>query len=158
MEPASHVSLFITIKNLSYVLAFLGTLEYLNLGHEAVSILAFLLLVDFFTGVLRAGIVEGGKAVKSSIGIRGLLSKLLVFLIPFVIALAGKGVGVDMSALATSSLTIFILSTSYSIIGNIHSITTGHPKQEFDAIDYVYRQVGEILKRIIPEDKDPKGL
>lgn len=152
MEPATHFSIFVALKNISYVVAFIATLEFLNLDGMAVSMLAILLLLDFFTGVLRAGVVDGVHTIRSSEGIRGAASKAIVFVIPFVLAIAGKGVGMDLAALASSSISIFICSTTYSIIGNVHSVTTGKPKVEFDAIDYMYRQVGNTLKKIIRED------
>jgi toxin secretion/phage lysis holin len=153
MEPSAPVSLFVALKNISYVGLFLVALQYLNLSHEAVVILGILLLVDVITGVWRAAAVDGVRSVKSSIGTRGALGKILVFIVPFVIAAAGRGAGVDLSPLASASLTIFIVNTAYSILGNVHSIGTGKPKVEYDALDYVYRKVGEVLKKLIPDVK-----
>lgn len=154
MEPSSQsVSAIVLIKNLSYVVAFMAGIEYLDLSATAVSMLAILLIIDFITGVLRAGVVDGAHTIVSSVGIRGMASKALVFMIPFVLAVCGKGVGMDLSAIAASSITVFCISTTYSILGNIHSISTGEPKREFDAIDYVYQGVGQILEKVI-HDKE----
>lgn len=152
METSAHLSFFVAFKNTSYVIAFLATLEFLNLDSTAVVVLAILLLFDFATGVLRAGVVDGKHTIRSSEAIRGAAAKVIVFVIPFVLAIAGKGAGMDLSSLAASSLTVFIFSTTYSIMGNVHSVTTGRPKVEFDAIDYMYRVVGKALKKAIPED------
>lgn len=152
MDTSSHVSFIIALKNVSYVVAFLATLEFLNLDSTAVVMLAILLLIDFATGVIRAGVVDGKQTIRSSEAIRGAASKAIVFVIPFVLAIAGKGAGMDLSSLAASSLTVFIFSTTYSILGNVHSITNGTPKVEFDAIDYMYRMVGKALRKAIPED------
>lgn len=140
------------IKNASYVVAFWASMTYLNLDGRSVVILAALLLVDFVTGILRAALVDGVQTIKSSIAIRGFISKLLVFLIPFLIAVSGKGVSIDLSAMAQASITVFILSMLYSILGNIRSIQTGQAKQEFDAIQYFIVQVRGLLKSVIHDD------
>jgi phage-related holin len=152
MEPTTPVSLVIIAKNLSFVVTFMVAMEYLHLNGTAVSILAFLLIVDFCTGVLRAALVDGRHAIRSSVALRGTLAKLLTFLVPFIVALAGKGVGLDLSAVAVASVSIFILSTLYSTLGNIHSISTGKPKVEIDALEYIYKQAGAILKKALPDE------
>lgn len=149
---STHVSTVVALKNLSYILGFMAGLGYLGIDQTAVMAYAILLLVDLATGVLRAGIVEGRRAIKSYVAIRGFASKVLVFVVPFVLALTGKGVGFDLAPVASASITVFILSTSYSILGNIHSISTGKPKQEFDAIDYFIQRIRELLVRVIHEE------
>ena len=127
-------------------------MTYLHLDGASVLILAALLIFDFVTGVLRAALVDGVQSVKSSVAIRGFVSKLLVFLIPFLIAISGKGVGMDLSAMAQASITVFILSMLYSVLGNIRSIQTGEAKQEFDAVQYFITQVRGLLKLVIHDE------
>lgn len=152
MEPPSQLITAGALKNLSYIAAFLVAVEYLGLSSTAVGMLAVLLIIDFITGVIRAGFVDGAKTLRSSTGMRGMVAKAIVFIIPFVLAIAGRGAGMDLTAIAASSITIFILSTTYSILGNIHSLSTGKPKQEIDAISWLYRTVGDMLKKIMPDD------
>lgn len=150
---ASSFSLAVLIKHMGYVAAFVVSMQYLNLIPQSVIILSGLLIADVITGIVRSALLLGLSSIRSSIAIRGVISKLLVFLIPIVIALAGKGIGLDLSPLAQASVTVFILSMTYSILGNIRSIQTGQPKQEFDAIQYVMNQVKGLLQNIIHDDK-----
>jgi len=57
--PTQAFSLIVFLKNLSYIVACLAALEYLKLSSTAVAMLAILLFIDFITGILRAGIVDG---------------------------------------------------------------------------------------------------
>lgn len=141
-----------SLKNISYIAVFIAAVEYLHLDATAITVLAVLLVVDLFTGVIRAAVVEGPTAIRSKVAIRGFMSKALVFTVPFIIALAGRGVGIELTAIAASCVTVFILATLYSILGNIHSVSTGKPKSEFDALDFIIQKVRELLGKIIHEE------
>lgn len=140
------------IKNGSYVAAFMLGLDYLNLTPISVEVLAWFIVADMITGILRTIVLHGGASFKSSIWERGLVAKSLIIFLPFGVALAGKGIGVDISYLAQNCLNVFILSELYSIIGNIYSIKTGSVKVEFDAIGWLYNGVKDLLKKFIKDD------
>ncbi len=150
METSLHdISTWIAIKNASYVAAFFTTTQYLGIMPESVGVLTALILIDIVTGVAKSGILYGWQTVRSSRLASGTLAKLLLVLIPMCLALAGKGVSVDMSALAQGSITVLVLSQAYSIIGNIHAVQTKTDKNEFDAVAYILRGLRDLLERVM---------
>lgn len=145
-EPLSTVAI---IKNFSYVLAFVGSLEWLGLNPQSVTIFATLMVIDVITGVTRAAIVEGGQSVRSAILKRGILAKLLVLTALFSVALTGKGVGFDISTLVQSAVNVLILGELYSILGNIYSVRSGKHKVEFDAVAFLLARVRELIEKAL---------
>lgn len=135
-------------KNASYAVAFILSLEYFGFRPESIYVFATLMMIDVVTGVIRSSIVDGGKSIRSSTLQNGLLSKLLLMLVPFTIALAGKGVGFEMQGVAQGAVTILILSEAYSIVGNIHSALTRKPKQEYDAVALILSGIKSLLEKV----------
>lgn len=158
MEPTTTISLGAVAKNLSYVAVFLASTTYLEITPVSVEVLAFLVVVDMITGILKSGTVNGWASIRSSIMERGLIAKLLILLIPIILALCGKGVGIPLGFLAQATLNTLIFSEAYSVMGNIYSIRTGIIQDEFDGVAYVLKGLKNILKKIILEDpqKDPQ--
>lgn len=152
MDTYQQITLWVFVKNMSYVAAFVASVEWLGFNAQSLSIYMALMFLDVATGVTRAAIVDGCRSVKSSIGIRGVLSKILVLTGLFSLGLAGKGVGFDMSPLVQGAVTVFILAELYSILGNIYSIRTKKRKVEFDAIAWLLHQVRETLMRMSPKE------
>lgn len=148
MDPITPFSLTV-LKNLSYIAAFFAFGEYLGFETEVMAIFVSLMIIDVFTGVVRAYVVEGGKAVRSAIGTRGILAKVLLITAIFSVALAGKGIGVEAVAFANGAMGVLILSEAYSILGNIHSSRTRKPKAEFDAVTWMLAQVRFLLEKTI---------
>jgi hypothetical protein len=145
MESPSIMTL---LKNLSYIATFVASVQYVGLTPESVLILTGFIILDIITGILKSLALYGGQSVRSIKVTSGLLAKLLLLFIPFVIALSGKAIGVDISMLAVSAINILILSQAYSIIGNIYSIQTGKETTEFDAVSFILKQVREVLERM----------
>lgn len=138
-----------------YVAAFFATTTYLGINHESILVLAAVILLDIITGVLRAATVEGWRAITSSKFSAGVLAKLLLILIPITLALAGRGVGLDLALLAQGAISVLILSQVYSIIGNIHAIQTKGDKSEFDAVAVIMRWLRDLLEKSISNDRVP---
>lgn len=149
MESATHLTHIAWIKNVSYIAAFFAFGEYLGFETEVMAIFVTLMIIDVFTGVIRAYVVEGGKALRSAIGTRGILAKVLLITAIFSVALAGKGVGVEAQALANGAMGVLILSEAYSILGNIHSIRTRKAKAEFDAVSWMLAQLRSLLEKTL---------
>lgn len=149
MDSASHITHLAWIKNVSYIAAFFAFGEYLGFGTEIMGIFVTLMIIDVITGIIRAYVVEGGSALRSAIGTRGILAKLLLMAAIFSVALAGKGVGIEAESLANGAMGVFILSEAYSILGNIHSTKTRKPKAEFDAVTWLLAQVRILLEKTI---------
>ena len=139
------------IKNSSY----LGAI-FLGVSLDNFSILAVFMLVDTVLGITRVGIVHGGRAIKSYRLVSGLVSKMSILLIPLVIAHTGKGIGLDLTGVATSALSVLILSHAYSILGNIHSIYLKRDVYEFDAISWVLTRIQLVIERILKQGAPDK--
>ena len=149
MNDASTIVHIGWIKNVSYIAAFFAFGEYLGFETEVMAIFVTLMILDVFTGVIRAYVVEGGSALRSAIGTRGILAKLLLITAIFSVALAGKGVGIEAQALANGAMGVLILSELYSILGNIHSARNRKPKAEFDAVAWMLSQVRFLLEKTV---------
>lgn len=143
-------NIIVIIKNSLYIPAFLAGL---GCPIQACQYLIYLMLIDFATGVIRAGMNHGWQSVKSSIGIAGIISKVTILLIPVVLIFTGKGIGMDFTALIGGVLYILVLSESYSILGNIQSIRSGKDIPEFDAVALTLKQVRNALLKILDKGK-----
>lgn len=136
-------------KHLGYIgFALLGAV---GLPHESYIILAVLMLVDTLFGVVRVGVVHGGRHIKSYRLTAGILSKLAVLLVPLIIAWAGRGAGIPLTFMATATISVLILAELYSIIGSVYSIWIKEDVQEFDAISFVLRKVQISIEKLLKE-------
>lgn len=114
-------------------------LVYTGLPAEPAAILAVLMCVDFVVGVGRARVM--GEPVTSHKIKVGTISKCGVMTIPLVMALTAKGLGVDFNWLVGWSISVFILSESYSIVANIYTIRTGVAAPEWDAVSLILSKI-----------------
>jgi len=152
----TSISVWAAAKNSSYVLAFIASSQYLGLAPESVGILAGLIVVDIVTGVAKSGILYGWRSIRSSRLASGTLAKMLLLLVPASVAAAGRGIGIDISAVAQSAITVLILSQAYSVIGNIHAVQTRTEKNEFDAVAFILRSVRDVLERFMEKNSVEK--
>lgn len=134
------------IKNLLYVPAFL-----LGMEMHSFTILLVFILADMVTGIWRVAVVSGAHEIRSAHAINGLVSKLLFAIIPLTVAYTGQGIGVDLIPFATGTLSILILATGYSIIGNIYTIRTGIVVKEFDAVRLILNAFRKLLENVMPD-------
>ena len=139
------------IKHLGYIPAVI-----FGLSTHSYAILALFIIIDTFTGVLRAGILHGWREVTSFKFTTGLISKLLVILIPMMIALAGKGTGINLTFLAQSAIGMLILAQFYSILGNIHAIKIRKDVREFDAVSWVITHIQSVVEKILVDGNKGK--
>lgn len=139
------------LKNLGYIPA-----VFLGLSTESYGILAMLMVIDTITGVIRAGVVHGWGSVNSHNLSFGVLSKMCLILTPFVVVIAGRGAGIDLSMVAKGALSVLILSEAYSILGNTQSIRIRKDIQEFDAINLVLSKLRGVLEKLLVADNGRK--
>lgn len=144
-----QAALITSFKNLSYVIVFIATVEWLGFDPFAITVFTILMTIDVITGIIRTCVNEGCRSVKSSIGIHGVLSKLLLLVALFSMAITGKAVGFDMRTLAAGAVNILIIAELYSILGNIHSARSGTKKVEFDAVSFLLAKVKEMLRKVL---------
>lgn len=137
------------LKNLSYIAAFILSIEWLGFDPKTLWIYTALMIIDVCTGVIRALMVEGGRAIRSALLRKGVVAKLLLMTALFSIALTGHGVGFDMANLVQGAVTVLILGECYSILGNVHSARTGKSKSEFDALNVVLHKFKALIDKVI---------
>ena len=136
------------LKALSYLI-FMPILTYTNLSHEIVGILSILILVDLVTAIIRELLVTSGRFMSRTLWV-GVASKGLLILIPLLIALTGKGIGLDLTRLAQLSLSALIVAELYSIIGNIIQIRKNDKTiDEQDAVTMVIKAIESAIKTIL---------
>lgn len=125
-------------------------LMYTGLPAEPAAILAVLMCVDFAAGISRAHAL--GEPVTSHRMKVGAITKCGVLTVPLVMALTAKGLGSDFTWLVQWTVSVFILSETYSIVANIYAAKTGVIMPEFDAVSAVLKKVRSLIDVI---DKRP---
>ncbi len=141
------MEIFKICKTVSYALL-VPLFTYIGVSKELVAILCVLIVLDIITAILREYVV--GERIRSRMFWIGVTAKLLLILIPFVVILVGKGVGIDLGSLGKVTLSIFIVAEGYSIIGNIIQIRAKDKSiDEQDAITAVIKGIESTLKKIL---------
>ena len=118
-------------------------LNYTGLPVEPSAVLAVLMVVDFISGIASA-IATGDQVTSHRMKI-GMISKCGVMTIPLVMALAAKGLGADFTWLVGWTVSLFILSESYSIVANIYTARTGIKIPEYDAVSILINKLKTVL-------------
>lgn len=121
-------------------------LLYTGLPAEPAAILGTLMAIDFAAGCFKSHAI--GRSITSQRMRVGLMSKFGVMAIPLVLALAAKGLGVDFKWIVNWSISLFILSETYSIISNIYTARTGNDVPEFDAVSAILKRVRALLNSL----------
>lgn len=118
-------------------------LMYTGLPVEPIAILTVLVGVDFISGISRAHAL-GEPVTSHRMGV-GMLTKCGIITVPLVMALTAKGLGADFNWLVSWTVSVFILSETYSIIANIYAIKTGVIMPEFDAVSAILKKVRSLI-------------
>lgn len=153
MKAETAPTIIDILRNTSYGMAFLFSADFLGLDGTAGSVLLLLMVADFITGTIRSAVVNGLPTLKSSVGTKGLLAKILVIVGIISLSLSFKGVGIDPGSTMSGIVSIFILAEAYSILGNIHSTLTRQPKSEYDAVAVVIKIVRSALDKLTDKTK-----
>lgn len=132
-------------------------LSYLWLKSEVLLILTVLVAIDIITWI-RASLSIDQKSVKSSIAIGGIMKKLGIIWVPFVLAMVMKGVGYWGAFFIDTVLGFIIIAEAYSAISNYYSIRKGERVQEIDAIGlllkWIQKQMETTLTKKIEQDQE----
>jgi hypothetical protein len=142
------------IKNALYLPSFLIAIGFPEQTAWSIAILTILMLVDFITGIAASSKINGWCSITSKRMTAGALSKLIILLIPFIIAITGKGIGVDFMTYVQGSLIILILSEAYSNLGNIQSFRTGEKVTEVDAISLILKLIRKKFYNLLKNNID----
>lgn len=129
------------------ILPISSAIAYLGLDAEKLSILALLMAIDMITGTVKAYVVKSD--ITSRRWIAGFLSKMVVLLVPFTIALMAKGVDFDIKWFVGLCISILVVAEAYSIVGNIYTIKTGEEVKEIDAVSAIIQALGKIFENLL---------
>jgi phage-related holin len=145
------------IKHCTYIFAGLtGAITYIGINPKAIYILAILMVIDVTTGITKAIVVHGKRSYRTMKLTAGVIAKLMILLIPLVLALTGHGVGVNLLFLVSASITILIFSETSSILGNIHAISKKRDTDEFDAVALIVAIFRGVVERYLESIKNIK--
>lgn len=142
------VSTITILKNIAYIPAIL-----LGLSFDSYFILVVFMTVDIILGITRTYIIYDGSHIKSYCFSIGIISKLLMLIVPLLVVWTGKGVGVNLFFLAQWSLGALILAEAYSILGNIHSIRIKKDVPEFDVVSWILQKIQVSLIRLLQTER-----
>ncbi len=116
----------------------------------ALSVLLGFMILDMVLGVWKARRVDALKNPTSKEAKKGIITKLLIFIIPVVVGLIW-GLFDKPNALKIVNMFIVALAIAegYSIIGNAGAIYSGSNITEFDAITYIFRVSTNMIKTML---------
>lgn len=140
-----------TLANFFYIPC-TPVLVYLNLPVEPVVILAILLLIDYFTGVLKVFILKG--SLRSYRAIAGMLTKGSILLLVFALAFMAKGINLDFKLYLEIFVSVLIISETYSIFGNVYSCIAKEEIEEFDAVAMAIKKVRMVIEKLLLVNRD----
>lgn len=130
-----------------FLLPLASLVQFLEIDTKKLSILVVLMCIDMLTGTLKA--YRTKENITSRRWIAGFLSKLVVLLVPFTIALMARGVDFDVKWFIGFSLSIMVIAEAYSILGNIYTFKTGEAVEEIDAVSAIIKVLRNFLENMI---------
>lgn len=130
-----------------FLLPLASLVQFLEIDSKKLSILVVLMCIDMLTGTFKA--YRTKENITSRRWIAGFLSKLVVLLVPFTIALMAKGVDFDVKWFIGFSLSIMVIAEAYSILGNIYTFKTGEAVAEIDAVSAIIKVLRNFLENMI---------
>ena len=130
-----------------FLLPLASLVQFLEIDTKKLSILVVLMCIDMLTGTLKA--YRTKENITSRRWIAGFLSKLVVLLVPFTIALMAKGVDFDVKWFIGFSLSIMVIAEAYSILGNIYTFKTGEAVAEIDAVSAIIKVLRNFIENMI---------
>jgi len=150
------------MKEIKFILStvtwgWMAYLSYLWLKSEVLLILTTLVAIDIITWI-RASLSIDKKSVKSSIAIGGIIKKLGIIWVPFVLAMVMKWVWYTGAFFIDTVLGFIIIAEAYSAISNYYSIRKWERVQEIDAIwillKWIQKQMETSLTKRIGQDQE----
>lgn len=143
----------IWIKNWLYVPAFLIAVGFPAETAWGISALTILMILDVATGIIASIKIDGAKSITSRKLTAGVVAKAMILLIPFLFAIVGKGIGLNMDIYSRGFLSMLILAEFYSVAGNINSFRCGKRLPEIDVVSAILGKVRNIILRVLEKTK-----
>lgn len=119
-------------------------LTYLGLRPEFMYLYAFLLVADYMSGVLKAMVLNSEVSYKK--GRDGIIVKMLMWVIPIILASTTKIVGVEAQVMFEWGVGLLAVSEAYSFVGNIYTMKTGKYFPKVDALAILGNYLRKWLK------------
>lgn len=138
----------------SLMFCFAAIFSYTGLPVEPVLILTTFTAVDTLLGVTKSAVLK--QEVTSHRLSGGVAGKVGLVLIPFVLALTAKAVGVDMLGFVTYALNVIIISEAYSIISNVYTIRTKKEAPEWDVMSILLNKIHEFADNFVGKTQEYK--
>ena len=132
--------------------AVVASLEYVGISTKIAIPLAVLMMLDWILGILKAWRIK--EPITSKKGKDGLLEKVVLLVIPVVVGLMFKVVDVPIGITLNACLAIIALNEAFSALGNIGSIYTRKPMQEFDVISILITTLRKYIMTTIKKFTD----
>ena len=127
---------------------------FLNIDTDVVQVLCWLMFIDTFSGIIKSFVLR--KSFDFKVLFFGICSKLLILLIPMVIALVGKGISktYDFTSILDAVLKILVVSEGLSIITNFYVVKTGKEVKNFDIVTLLLSSIRKWMYKIIKSTID----
>ena len=140
------------ILNFLYI-PFIALMHFIAIDKITFAIYAGLLAIDLLTGVGK--VIRLGHKPTSKRFLIGIMAKLTFLLVPIIVALGAKGIGIDLTSLVNTVIYALILNEVYSSIANIYTIQTGIEAEEFDVLSKILKVLRDLIERILNDKKTP---
>ena len=137
-------------------------LDERGINAYALTVLLLFMALDMVFGVVKAKRVAILENPSSKEAKKGIATKLVMFVIPVVVGLIW-GLFDEHNALKIVNMLVVALAVAegYSVIGNAGAIYSGKNITEFDAVTYVFKAVGvlirNLLEKLLSRLKDEKN-
>lgn len=138
---ADHINELKTAIYLSFI--------YLNIDTDIVKILMLLMAFDTVSGIMKSWKLL--KQFDFKVLFFGLCSKLIILLVPMVLALVSKGISksYDMSPLLDVVLKVLVVSEGLSTISNFYVFKTGKDVKNIDILTMLLSALRKWMLRFI---------
>jgi len=107
--------------------------------------LMVLILLDMITGIIKSMTIDSLRFKMRSLR-TGLLSKILLIIVPLALVQIGKGINYDFNFLVDIFFKVVIISEGISIITNYLAIRSN---KNLENKDYIYRVISWIRKKLV---------
>lgn len=146
LKEAGSSNFFLKSTNELKMLIY-GLFMYLDINVESITILAVLMGLDTFFGSVKVFRIDHTQ-FKFKLLLLGFVSKIAFLLIPLVVALAGKGLGYQLTLLVDIAIKILIASETISIISNAIAIKTKKDVEDYDIITKLLKYLRNTFVKI----------
>lgn len=145
------LSIYGLVKSIGYLVVGAYTcVGETGINAHVLFVLFFFMLLDMILGVIKAITVPALDNPISRKAKKGILTKIIMFILPIVSGLMWSTIDKDSAIyIVNLQLTALMVAEAYSNVGNAYTIYTGEVLTEFDAITFVFRKSAEKIKSVL---------